>query len=1042
MKIPQHRKDLEAIDPGLFDLIRLEDERQNRRLIMIPSESLAPKAVKETLGSSFTNIYAEGYPRPETRFQSEEQILDYTDSLTTYRRYSDPRFYKGVEYVDIVEALARRRCAEAFATNGLTADDLYINVQPLSGAPANNAVYTALLSPGDTILGMSLLFGGHLTHGSSVNRSGMLYNAQHYSVDPETERIDYDAVLAKALETKPKIIVAGYSSYPFVPDWKKFREIADSVGAILLADVSHIAGMIAAGTIPSPIGFAHIVTFTTHKTMIGPRGACIITDSPALSKKIDKAVFPGEQGGPHINTIAALALTFKIAQTDEFKALQQQIAKNAVAFSDQLKARGLRVPYDGTDTHIVLLDCKSIKAKDGTHLSGEMGARLLDIAGIVANSNTIPGDRSTFSSTGVRFGSPWLTQRGLVEEDFKEIANIIADLLENTTPYAVPGAKKTQLRAKVSFNALEDAKRRVRILAEKAIASTDVPASHGYPHFFSSDDNFNAPWANFELSGDQVRLFLSYTLSSDVEDLQPGESQPTKIHTTETAVEGVLSCKSPQRFVLSVPGNQAGLAGAWLRNLSDAYIKFDEDLVMRIPGPIRIEDGDHQAPAAVQGDPVSNHKPYFIGQAKDEKSGSPLPPFTWEEKEPDELLKTPLNETHRLMGAKMVPFAGWDMPVWYTSVVEEHQAVREAAGLFDVTHMGVYQAEGPDAMVFLDSVCANDISSLEVGESCYTHFLDPDANVIDDLLVYRRGKEKYLVVVNASNDDKDWTWLNSVREGSVCVDNDKPWAVAFGKDVILRNLRDAKEDADMRVDIALQGPKSRDILLKLEMSLEDREAILGLGWANLCEATLNGIPMVVSRTGYTGERMGFELFVHPDQAVQLWNDLLEAGKDLGIKPCGLGSRDSLRTEAGLPLYGHEMGGMLNLGVGQAGFDKFVKIYKPWFIGRKAFIAQEAARDAVVVRFTFDEKRTRMAHLGDPVIDSRGKVIGTVTSCAVNSEGSLTGQAYISEKLSAEGSEIYIYQGAPQDASKAPAELTKGDRVTLPARATVISRFPK
>ena len=407
MKIPQHRKDLEAIDPGLFDLIRLEDERQNRRLIMIPSESLAPKAVKETLGSSFTNIYAEGYPRPETRFQSEEQILDYSDSLTTYRRYSDPRFYKGVEYVDIVEALARRRCAEAFATNGLTADDLYVNVQPLSGAPANNAVYTALLSPGDTILGMSLLFGGHLTHGSSVNRSGMLYNAQHYSVDPETERIDYDAVLAKALETKPKIIVAGYSSYPYVPDWKKFREIADSVGAILLADVSHIAGMIAAGTIPSPIGFAHIVTFTTHKTMIGPRGACIITDSPALSKKIDKAVFPGEQGGPHINTIAALALTFKIAQTDEFKLLQQQIAKNAVAFSDQLKARGLRVPYDGTDTHIILLDCKSIKAKDGTHLSGEMGARLLDIAGIVANSNTIPGDRSTFSSTGVRFGSPW-----------------------------------------------------------------------------------------------------------------------------------------------------------------------------------------------------------------------------------------------------------------------------------------------------------------------------------------------------------------------------------------------------------------------------------------------------------------------------------------------------------------------------------------------------------------------------------------------------------------------------------------------------------
>jgi len=270
--------------------------------------------VRDLLGSSFTNIYAEGYPRPETRWQTEEEILDYTKSLGTYRRYSDPRYYKGVEYVDIVEALARRRCAEAFAANGLTADDLFVNVQPLSGAPANNAVYTAFLSPGDTILGMSLLHGGHLTHGSSVNRSGMLYDAQHYKVDRETERLDYDAILEKALATKPKIIVAGYSSYPWVPDWQKFREIADNVGALLLTDVSHIAGLIAAGEIPSPIGFAHIITFTTHKTLIGPRGACIITDNASYAKKIDKAVFPGEQGGSHINTMAALALTFKLAQ--------------------------------------------------------------------------------------------------------------------------------------------------------------------------------------------------------------------------------------------------------------------------------------------------------------------------------------------------------------------------------------------------------------------------------------------------------------------------------------------------------------------------------------------------------------------------------------------------------------------------------------------------------------------------------------------------------------------------------------------------------
>jgi glycine hydroxymethyltransferase len=947
-----------------------------------------------------------------------------------------------VEYVDIVEALARRRCAETFAANGLTADDLFVNVQPLSGAPANNAVYTAFLSPGDTILGMSLLHGGHLTHGSSVNRSGILYDAQHYTVDSRTERLNYDEILEKAIATKPKIIIAGYSSYPWVPDWQKFREIADSVGALLLTDVSHIAGLIAAGQIPSPVGFAHIITLTTHKTLIGPRGACIITDNASFAKKIDKAVFPGEQGGPHINTIAALALSFKLAQSETFKALQGQIVKNAVAFADQLQKRGLRVPYDGTNTHIALLDCKSVKSKNGAYLSGDMGARILDIAGIVANSNTIPGDRSAFSSTGVRFGTTWLTQRGFKEEECRQVADIIADLFSATTPYNMPGRKSPLRRAKVDFGALEDAKLQVKNLADNAEQFIPVKEKHGYPHYYDIEDTVDAKWASFSLSGQQIRLFLIYTLSSDIEALNIGESQPTLIHTSKGDVKGVITCKDPFTFILTVPGEDAGLASAWLRDLSDAYIKFDEDLSMRVPGPMRVEPTDLEAPVKVEGEPIGFRKPYYIGMESDQRQGKPLPVFKWEPQVDGELLKTPLNETHREMGAKMVPFAGWDMPVWYSSVLEEHRAVRQAAGLFDVTHMGVYQTEGPDAGTFLDSVCANDISSLEKGESCYTHFLDQDANVIDDLLVYRRDREKFLVVVNAANDEKDWTWLNKVRSGEVRVDNQIPWAAAFGRNVILRNLRDREAGDDMRVDIAIQGPISRKILLNLKCSLSDREAIMGLAWAQLCEVSLNGIPLVVSRTGYTGERMGFELFVHPDKAVELWNALLEAGEPMGLKPCGLGARDSLRTEAGLPLYGHEMGGLLNLGVGQAGFGSFVKTYKPWFIGRQAFLEQEASRDAGVVRFTFDEKRTKMAHLGDPVIDDKGKVIGTVTSCAINSEGSLTGQAYIGEKYAKEGTKIYIFQGAPEKAGKAPANLTKGDRVTLPSQATITTRFPK
>ncbi|HZW02442.1 MAG TPA: hypothetical protein VFF68_00840, partial [Anaerolineaceae bacterium] len=255
------RGSLAEVDPSVYDLIQIEAERQYRKLILIPSESTAPAAVRESLGSVFQNLYAEGYPDEDTRRMSEDDILDYTARLSYYRRYADPRYYKGVEYADVIEALARRRCAEAFATDRFSADQIFVNVQPLSGAPANNAVYTALVNPGDTILGMNLLHGGHLSHGSSVNRSGKLFNVVHYNVDPTTEQIDYDRVEALAREHQPKIIIAGYSSYPWVPDWARFRMIADLVGATFLADVSHIAGLIAGKAIPSPVGFAHVITF-------------------------------------------------------------------------------------------------------------------------------------------------------------------------------------------------------------------------------------------------------------------------------------------------------------------------------------------------------------------------------------------------------------------------------------------------------------------------------------------------------------------------------------------------------------------------------------------------------------------------------------------------------------------------------------------------------------------------------------------------------------------------------------------------------------
>jgi glycine hydroxymethyltransferase len=1032
------RGTLADVDADVHHLAEIETERQYRRLILIPSESSTPQAVREALSTTFHNLYAEGYPDEATRWMGEDAILDYETMLGEYRRYSDPRYYKGVEYADVVEALARRRAAELFAANGLSADDLFVNVQALSGGPANNAVYHALVKPGDTVMGMDLLHGGHLSHGSPVNRSGKYYNIVSYSVDPDTERIDYDAVQRLAEEHRPKMIITGFSSYPWQADFNRMRAIADSVGAVLMADIAHVAGLVAGGVYPSPIGIADVVTTTTHKTLCGPRGALIFTHKGLLARKIDRAVFPGEQGGPHVNVFAALAVALKLADSEQFKGLQKQIIANCVAFTKQFEKRGFRIPYGGTDTHLMNLDVKSIEDGDA-YLNGDQAARLLDLAGIVTNRNTIPGDKSALHPTGLRMGTPWITQRGFDEKMAAALADIISDLFAATTPYRQKSSRRLNLRSKVTFEALNQARIKVRELAFKAGIDTE-PGARGYPHFYYLDDQPAAKGnlAAYDIEGEKAAHFLNYALSSDVEALHEGDVQPTALHTPAGAINAALRKTGASAYRLSVAAKEANAAALWLRDLSDGFVKVDDDLQRKLPGVIVVRESAEKPDAIPEGDPASAAKPYYIGMP--ETKGDALPAFTWEGAEPDPPLKTALNQTHRDLGAKMVPFAGWDMPVWYSGVTEEHLAVRTAAGLFDVSHMGVYQAEGPHALAFLDSVCANDIGSLRVGESLYTHFLDPDANVIDDLLVYRRSVEKYLVVVNASNDDRNWAWLNAVRNGEVLIDRANPAARAFGRDVVLRNLRNTQAGDEMRVDIALQGPRARDILLAMGADDETTKRILKLKRTELCEAVVGGFDLVVSRTGYTGESMAFELFVHPEQSVALWNKLLEVGEAHGIKPAGLGARDSLRTEAGLPLYGHEMGGDLNLGVAEAGFRTYVKDYKPWFIGRAAFIAREAQRSMEVVRFTFNETGVRMAHLGDPVLDKRGRAIGTVTSCAIDQNGYLTGQAYIEAKSAAVGTPLFIFQSAPDQPGKALADLEVGDRAPIPGAAKVVSRF--
>ncbi|CAG0935295.1 sarcosine oxidase, subunit alpha [Thermoflexales bacterium] len=1048
------RGDLHAIDPAVAELINHETARQIRKLILIASESTVPEAVREALMSPLHNLYAEGYPDPRTRTQTEAEILDYDEQLGYYRRYGDPRYYKGVEYADIVEALARRRCAECFATDKFPASRIFVNVQPLSGAPANNAVYEALVKPGDVVMGMSLVAGGHLTHGSPVNRSGKHYQIVSYDVDPATEQLNYHKIRELALASKPKMIIAGYTSYPYAPDWKKFREIADEVGAYLLADISHVSGLVIAGAYPSPLGLAHVISFTTHKTLSGPRGAVLLTLDEALSRKLDRAVFPGEQGGPHINTIAALAVAFKLAQTDQFKQLQHQTVKNAAHFAKALSDRGVRLAYGGTNSHLFLIDCKSIKAPDGTPLMGDVAARILDLAGIVANRNTIPGDTGAGAASGVRLGTHWITQRGLKEPEVEKLADAIATLLKACTPYTYDTKGGSEAyRAKVDFDVLEKIK---LVVAGLATNGVDMHADMaGYPHYWSLNDKYPDATVVFDVCGDKVRSFLQAVTTNNVDALSDGVAQPTFLLEKDGAIMSAanLARLSAQSFQLALPGKNAARVAAWLRDLSDGYVAFDADPAMKLAGPISVK---HNAAAQFKGalpakleEGLELSKPYFIGmQGVKATGGAALPKFEWHEDHNAPIQKTTLNETHKQLGARMVPFAGWEMPVWYSSVMEEHKATRTAAGLFDVSHMGVCDASGPNACSFLDTLTANDVSALEVGNSHYNYLLGSDGVPIDDMMIYRIEAERYLIVINASNNDKDWAWMNAVNEGQVAIDSTRPWTRNTAP-TVLRDLRDRKWGDECRVDIALQGPKSREILVSI---CDDKTAAAKLNKlprTDVMRTTLKGFDVIISRTGYTGESIAYELFVHPEKAPAFWDLLMEVGAPFGMKPIGLGARDSLRTEAGLPLYGHELAGPLNLLPNDAGFSSYVKVYKPFFVGRAPYVAHDKVRKLENARFRMNEKNVRVPkgaanlEMGgdmDYVVDKRGRVIGRVLSCAVDSAGTMTGQALIELKYAVEGTPIGIVAAAKE--AKAANQLKVGDRLPIADGATVVSRFPK
>jgi glycine hydroxymethyltransferase len=882
------RGDLAELDPDVAELIRHETARQQRKLIMIPSESTIPQAVQEAVGSPFMNIYAEGYPLESTRMMSQQQLLDYRQRLPEYRRLGDNRYYQGTDYANVLESLARRRAAELFANERVSADQLFVNVQPLSGAPANNAVYTALLKPGDTIMSMNLAWGGHLSHGAPANRAGKIFNVVTYGIHPETEHLDYEAMMALALEHRPKIVIGGYSSFPLAPDWQKYREIADAVGAYLLADVAHFAGLIAAGAYPSPIGIADIVTFTTHKTLQGPRGAVIITHRADLSGKLDKGVFPGEQGGPHMNQIAGLAVALRLAATEQFRALQHQTVANARRLAERLSARGLRVVYKGTDSHMCVVDVRGIKGRDGTPLGGVAAAKILDLIGVVCNFQTIPGDTSALRPSGIRLGLPWITQRGCREVHIDELADIIADVLTQTIPYTTSASGKKESRAKIPFDLLQKATLAVRHLVGRLGADTHVVEDR-YPHFSDISDAYPDGWYTLEIRGDKAEAFLQMALTSNVQALADGEEQPTRLLEPDGRImaNGTVQREAAGHYRLHLAENTAR-AAAWLRALSDGYALADlHDVSVTLPGPVDVADGGSASPRTVDETLVIAPKTYFIGQNGEHFSGYetiPLPVFTWDAPSDAPLRSTPLTALHRALGAKMAPFAGYDMPLWYDSVTSEHLAVRQRVGVFDVTHMGVFHAQGPHAAEFLHAVTTNDVLKLKVGSSHYTFLLDVDGQPLDDLLVYRLGEDEFLLVVNASNNDKNWAWLNAVKERQVLIDRAYPGRRLPWTDFVLRDLRAESSGADRRVDVALQGPQSLEVLLKLGGSEDDLARVRSLPWAGVTRALLGEFDLIVSRTGYTGERVAYELFPHPRSSGSAVPEVGGAGR-CAVRPC-------------------------------------------------------------------------------------------------------------------------------------------------------------
>jgi glycine hydroxymethyltransferase len=820
---------------------------------------------------------------------------------------------------------------------------------------------------------------------------------------------------------------------------------------------------VAAGEFPSPIGYADVVSLTTHKTLCGPRGAIIITTDRVRAKDIDMGVFPGEQGGPHIHQIAAKAVAFGLAQTETFRTLMRTVKANALSFAEELMRLGVKVQGGGTESHLFLVDLKGTRKDSGVPLYGDIAANILDLCNITANKNTIPGDEAAAYPTGIRIGTTLVSQQGYGPDHMKTIAGLFHRVIDTARTFTVTTGGGVRGRARVPFDVMADVREAVARLTN-AVAPDTPERRPAHPET-----------SGLEVRGERAGVFLQDILTTDVLALRPGEGQRSLMLDsagdvlTEIEVRRAKARDGHDRYHLLCSSAAAVQVEDWLRGLTDGYLDFDEDLTRKIDGPVALErlreemtpTGDPLPEPEAAANRVSAserlasapelftlEKPWFIGHAALDR----LPPeetASWIPFEPapgESLRKTPVNALHRKLtdARNMVPFAGWDMPVLYSSIRDEHRAVRETAGLFDVAHMGTMDVRGEGAARFLDLLTTNFVWRLIPGQSQYTYVLRPDGSVMDDLLVYMRAPEDYMVVANAANAEEVLDHLRRTAAGDTPLSLERPWVRPDALPRI-RDLRDPAEAGDdMLVDLSLQGPLSTETLLRFAAGDEvARGKIASLQKSELARVSVNAYDLIVSYTGYTGEERGYEIFVHPDRAADLFADLLEAGADLGVVPTGLGARDSLRCEAGFPLHGHELAGPHHILPAEAGYAPFVKEHKPFFVGREPHLASARSSKRQIARVRLERSGIRMVQPGDPIANARGQIVGCVTSAVLPGDHQIA-LVLADQATSRVGNRIVVY-GKPRKKTKdgyKPVEaLSPGDAVPVGEAAEVIERFP-